>query len=728
MSDSNESAASTPRSSITTRSSASIETTVTKLLMSTKHLLQILTQWSKGGASGKVVSDAYVQLGNDFKLVSKFFSHAKVDISDLGDVPMDLRRVLEVTLREPASDETLNRYLPRIREIIVNLLDKLKVKQAQLKTLRQERQSMKFRHSQAASISSNISTNSVTSPETERRISLNTSLAGADLNQEKQEEPTLSKVSSEENSPELSNKNLLAVPRPGTPIDQDALSQLKKGTNLQRRASKRYSAYHMAKLTNQSTTEAVAAAALASSPIANENSETFNEVPIANHAISNEQDMEGDNSESNLTAHGNEEKNYTLFLKYKNKTKKCTVPIVTSMNNLRLLFVEIFAYSPGGNTFPDIYIKDPVHSVFFELEESQICELSDGSVLELREYNVSKTDQPNFENFLTVMREEIKKSQDDLIEQIKLLKDNSGVSTIPVLHTSEKNVKNPGNDAKIQNLKRELASLKQIQKSGTSAMQQTLQNISEKLIKFQSLPTDVSGSSDRIYIDKSQTELGEVSDTLLSKVDDLQDVIEVLRKDVAERGSKPSVKKLGSLSAEIISAEHGLQRMQKFIDTEKPRWKKIWESELDKVCEEQQFLTLQEDLISDLKEDLNKASETFNLINRCCEEQAKNPSRSRANPVLPLLKPGTFNQVREQLMMAVESLTPDHESRVDALEKAQKMWEKEKEYRESDAFQSELGNFVGNSHLKKSGGIEEVERQRKQKDEENLRATFGGGF
>ena len=125
-------------SSSSSRSSVSIETMITKLLISTKHLLQVLTQWSKGAATGKKVSDAYVQLGNDFKLVSKFFVHAKIDVSDLGDVPMELRKVLEVTLRETPCEETLNRHLPSIRVIIVNLLDKLKVKQAYLKALKQE--------------------------------------------------------------------------------------------------------------------------------------------------------------------------------------------------------------------------------------------------------------------------------------------------------------------------------------------------------------------------------------------------------------------------------------------------------------------------------------------------------------------------------------------------------------------------------------------------------------
>ena len=121
------------RSSSSSSKLSSIETTVTKLLISTKHLLQVLTQWSKGSVGGKGVSDAYVQLGNDFKLVSKYFTQHEIDVTDLGDVPLQLRRVLELALREKPCDQTLNKYLPQIREIIVTMLEKLKIKQEFLK-------------------------------------------------------------------------------------------------------------------------------------------------------------------------------------------------------------------------------------------------------------------------------------------------------------------------------------------------------------------------------------------------------------------------------------------------------------------------------------------------------------------------------------------------------------------------------------------------------------------
>ena len=52
-------------------SMSTIESSVTRLLVSTKHLLESLTQWARQEADDKFVSDAYVKLGN---IIDNFFS------------------------------------------------------------------------------------------------------------------------------------------------------------------------------------------------------------------------------------------------------------------------------------------------------------------------------------------------------------------------------------------------------------------------------------------------------------------------------------------------------------------------------------------------------------------------------------------------------------------------------------------------------------------------------
>ncbi|CCD27066.1 formin-mediated actin nucleation enhancer NDAI_0J01740 [Naumovozyma dairenensis CBS 421] len=747
-------------------SSSSIETTVTKLLISTKHLLHALTQWSKGAATGRDVSDAYVQLGNDFKVVSKFFAHAKVDTSDLGDVPTDLRRVLEVTLREPACDETLNKHLPSIREIIVTLLDKLKVKQTILKDMKHE-QFMRIRHQQTTSTSSNTSlATASTSPSISDGIAVTNATSE---NKQRIPDVMIEKVSTDisKKVPDVNDETIRVdngneiksnlLPKLRNSQNEEALEQLKKGNNLQRRASKRFSAYQMAKLANQSTTEAAAAAALASvdNPIpqlaesmnsscinstANpveamsetDNPETINKADASPHMNSNSVNAlpvnaSGDKPDGDMV---------TLFLTLKDKTKKCITTLPRNMNSLRLLFVERFAYSPGGNAFPDIYMKDTQHDIFYELDEQNLNDLKDGSIIKLLLPSTSSLDSSlstsSMDEIRVFIKEELARNQKCLLDALQKSdnvpsKDSTGEvkavsesSSIAPVYTRELD------NAKGNKIKHDLAIIKQIHNVNRNDFTKAIEDILEKITKFKSMSFNTKTSANRVYMDKSQNELGEVSDSLLSRVDDLQDIIEVIRKDVADRGAKPSKKKLESVQQELLDANNDMKKMEQFIAIEKPHWKKIWETELDKVCEEQQFLTLQEELVLDLKEDLGKASETFTLINLCCEEQEKNPTRTKTNPILPILKPGTFTEVRNQLLVDVLSITPDHESRLEAIGKAEKLWQKEREYRAGDEFQDELGDFVEKSALKKSGGVEEVERLREQKNRENLRANFNG--
>ena len=772
MSASSETGSSTPRSTSTSaRTSVSIETTVTKLLMSTKHLLQILTQWSKGSATGKMVSDSYVQLGNDFKLVSKFFTHAKVDVSDLGDVPTQLRKVLEVTLREPASETTLNKYLPSIREIIVKLLDKLKVKQMQLKQARQDQLMAKV---SIDGQSSSSSSPQVTAREGSATPSQSSLRSAADTfskpavpavavapapapaatlappkAQGQKESPVMAppapKITVEQSKSEVEPESAapatgdsLTVTKVRDSTDTDALEQLKNGTNLQRRASKRYSAYHMAKLTNQSTMDAVNAAAYATSPVPN---------------MPNMYDMEANKSPSRISSAQTTKRlssyskrdsvdqkvldgEYTVFLKMNGKTKRCVVPVITNINNLRLLFVERFAYSPGGNSFPDVYITDPQYNVPYELDEQDMGSIKDGSILELRVEEDSPVSSEKFETLMKTIKQEISKSQLEILEHL----DTSGPTRSTTASATESaprtaaagaitgSLNKTGNDIDMSEVRHQLAVLKQLYLTNKSGADTSINSLKSKLEEFKSVSIDTGSGGNKEYVEKSQSTLGDISDGLLTSVDDLQDVIEILRKDVADRGSRPTAKKLESVGIELTDAETNLNKMEMFIKSEKPHWKTIWETALDKVCEEQQFLSLQEDLLFDLKEDLEKANETFSLIHLCCEEQEKNPAKPRVNPILPLLKPGTFNQVREQVMVAVESINPNHEERLDALGKAEKHWEREKKYKEEDEFKDELGNFVEQSNLKKSGGVEEIERLRREKDEANLRANFGGSM
>jgi hypothetical protein len=79
---------------------------------------------------------------------------------------------------------------------------------------------------------------------------------------------------------------------------------------------------------------------------------------------------------------------------------------------------------------------------------------------------------------------------------------------------------------------------------------------------------------------------------------------------------------------------------------------------------------------------------------------------------------------KEGVLGEVRALQPNHENRLEAIERAEKLRQRELESRRGGEFQKELGDFVEAGKLKKSGGVEEVERARKAKDERIRREVW----
>jgi hypothetical protein len=99
-----------------------VEKSVTRILVAAKELLENLVRWSRQQASDEAVSNNYVRLGYECNSACRMFKWMDIDTSALSPVPELLRVVLESTLSQEASPESLERYLPRIRDIVKNFL------------------------------------------------------------------------------------------------------------------------------------------------------------------------------------------------------------------------------------------------------------------------------------------------------------------------------------------------------------------------------------------------------------------------------------------------------------------------------------------------------------------------------------------------------------------------------------------------------------------------------
>jgi hypothetical protein len=79
-------------------------------------------------------------------------------------------------------------------------------------------------------------------------------------------------------------------------------------------------------------------------------------------------------------------------------------------------------------------------------------------------------------------------------------------------------------------------------------------------------------------------------------------------------------------------------------------------------------------------------------------------------------------QAKDAVLSEVQALKPNHEARLEAIERAEKLRKKELMMRGAGGkFEDELEEFVGEQKLKKSGGIEETERRRRLRDQQALK-------
>ncbi|KAL6937450.1 hypothetical protein ACO0RG_003957 [Hanseniaspora osmophila] len=814
-------------------SSSSIESSVTKLIISTKNLLQKLTAWTRGEETQKTISDAYVQLGNDFQLVVKQFVHAGVDMQDMRNVPKELRGILEKALREKPSNEALDRYWPSIKDIIESLLTKIKTKRVILKQIENQKKNRASSNSllsqisstsspsssSSSSISSSFSVPSATVTQPQASLSPYNMLKTKQLPAQPESNPTnpvqtrrrsssrillspedLKPEATEPNFAEKTNNTAQSKATLAEDSSHKALAQLKKGDTIQRRASKRFSAYHIAKLT--STTSASATHPLPASMSQRETpvlESGHNEPELSSgkptvfgvdmpKASKFEDNLTGDQqikspsstfkpvavfSDQRITS--SEHRFINIFLKHQEHIKKITTTYpVLNKNTIIMLFAEKFSINYESDCL--LYLRDPQYPhVSYDFDESEINTISDGFVIELvfsnaeksesnemignkqSEQNLAPTESTHetfqvLEQRLLASNAEMFKNLEKLISKnnIPCTDSSSNLAVTPLNFESktclaETNLSQETKLKTIEELKRDVLVLKQIQTENKTKIENSVASVVSQLAKLDPIKllaakdeaeddaTLANGkkTSDRHYLEASQSKLSELSENLLTNVDDLQDTVEMLRKDVALRGSQPKKRKFDEVKKELDEALEQLQEMQKFLQVEKPFWKKVWEAELEKVCDEQQFINLQEDLYFDLQEDLKRCQETFHLVELCCEEQAKlknvNKEKSKSDldlsskVILPLVKPGTMHEVREAVLNNIIELQPDHESRLEAIKKTEKHREKEKEMILNDEFNEELGNFVEKSQLNKSGGIEELERLRMEKDAENLR-------
>lgn len=436
------------------------------------------------------------------------------------------------------------------------------------------------------------------------------------------------------------------------------------------------------------------------------------------------------------------DKELTLFLQYKSKIKKYVIPEGSSelsIGRLQLAFIEKFAWNTHNNgvDLPEIYIQDPISGVRHELED--LGDVKDRSVLVL---NVEALDEvkKHFDDSFGGLRD-VLTSVRGLVEgqgsslrhlsdsQKDAAKEIARIAATPVSVSAPSNERGiPGGNytSELQDMRRDLAVLRQTYSAFTSDIAASMSSVRAKADNVKTAAVEKAapnfeGDAGRAHINAEKKTLSDESEKLVRSVDDLQDLVEDLRKDVVTRGVRPLPRQLEAVGRDIGLVTKDLKKMQDLLKREKPVWTKVWEKELQMVCEERDQLSMQEDLAVDLADDLEKATQTFSLVEQATKQQnvqansttgSRNMSRNLpfVDPTVDLVK------AKDTLLGEVRALQPNHQDRVEAIERAEKARQLELAERRVGVFQKELGSFVEEGKLKKSGGFEEVERQRDVKD------------
>jgi hypothetical protein len=448
-------------------------------------------------------------------------------------------------------------------------------------------------------------------------------------------------------------------------------------------------------------------------------------------------------------------KELTLFLQYRTKIKKFVLADgyeELTIPRLQLAFIEKFAWNNqhNGVDLPEIYIQDPVSGVRHELED--LTDVKDRCVLVLNVEDLDEVKKHIDEGIGGLSRtlegvKQLLEGQSTLMQrfsdrQLETSKEMARMSAVPSQPTSRTPTLAPGSFKpspnsesslqEIQSLRREIAVLRQTYSSMSSDFAASMSEIKAKAISVKAAAADAAnasfkGDAGRDHINEGKKTLSTDSEALVNRVDDLSDVVEELRKDVVTRGVRPLPRVLETISKDISATAKQLAKVKEFVKREKPIWTKIWEQELQVVMMERDDLTQQDELMNDLDGDLEDITSVFKLVEEATKQQnlqaagtvGRNPSRSLAFDTL--VDP---HEAKTGVLDEVRALQPNHENRLEAIERAEKARQRELETRRVGEFQREVELFVEEGKLKKTGGMDEVERRRKLKDEQARKENF----
>lgn len=278
----------------------------------------------------------------------------------------------------------------------------------------------------------------------------------------------------------------------------------------------------------------------------------------------------------------------------------------------------------------------------------------------------------------------------------------------------------------LQTLRRDLGVARQIHVDGIKSMKDIFSALRRENQRVREIATTTL-SGGRAFVEAGKVKIDSQSQTVLRKVEDLQDVIEELYTDVTEKLVVPRPTMMRSLKKDITEAETQLQDLVGATKLAASTWRTTWSQEMENVMAEEKQLKYHLAFTNDIEEDFTNLQKVFGQIEMYAAQRTaagtggtvgrgrgyRPPSPTERDPAQSL----------SSVLFEIQGSRVDPDKRLKAIENAAKMRQRELDEKRGadDVLQTQLSDFVEGRKLKKTGGVEETERLRQRKNELAMR-------
>ncbi|KAJ2836475.1 Bud site selection protein 6 [Coemansia erecta] len=438
------------------------------------------------------------------------------------------------------------------------------------------------------------------------------------------------------------------------------------------------------------------------------------------------------------------------------------------------LFIEKYKgrLAEDPEALPEIYIKDVKSGMFYELEDMH--DVVDGSVLSWRTRPLSEpkakpaedTQSPDHSvaelvktvaqlaetvaalptqitgELNTTMKQlqdhtsaslesvsaQVQRSLDTRLQPHTSPMDVDKNSTPLVTRSSSMSVTSNENAEKLRHqlskAEMDLSVERQKHKDTVTSLQAEKDALTRELDK---LRTDVATHPNihRVRIEEGKAMLKNEYRAQNTLFEDVHGLVQEMRKDVAQRGSIPSAQMMKKASTDLQAITTGTQKLLKFINETRSDWKRTWEEELQNILKEQSFVKDVEQMLGELLDDTKHLDDVRAKLDKIIELKLNERAKSdyvpaAATKFIDVIGPDDAHNAKNDYLKQISCVDVDHSRRLDALKAAERLREQELATKVNE-FDDELSDFVGQRKLRKTGGTEELERRRTEKNAEVMK-------